>query len=95
MRAKGYPTHNGRITGKRREAWRDGIEELWRHLGRVAEKIGGVGLAQIHREGPARLVKRKHGRADLVQADLHSGTPGELMKMHLEVLEAVAEAMAR
>jgi hypothetical protein len=92
-----YATQNGPITGKRREAWREGIEdvELWRHLGRVAEKTGDAGLVQLHREGPARLVNRKDGRADLMQVDLHSGTPEELMKMRLEVLEAVAEAMAQ
>ena len=92
-----YATPNGPITGKRREAWREGIEdvELWRHLGRAAQKTGDADLAQLHREGPARLVNRKDGRADLVQVDLHSGTPEELMEMRMEVLEAVSEAMAK
>ena len=92
-----YATEHGPITSKRREAWREGIEdvELWRHLGTVAAKTGDAGLAQLHREGPARLVNRQDGRADLVQVDLHSGTPGELLEMRLEALKAVAEALGK
>jgi len=92
-----YATEHGPITSKRREAWREGIEdvELWRHLGSVAEKTGDAGLAQLHREGPARLVNRQDGRADLVQVDMHSGTPEELLEMRLEALKAVAAALAK
>ena len=88
-----YATENGPITSKRREAWREGIEdvELWRHLGRVADETNDAELAKLHREGPSRLVNRQNGRADLVQIDLHSGTPEELMEVRLEVLQAVSE----
>ena len=89
-----YATANGPISGKRREAWREGIEdvELWRHLGRVAQESGGADLVRLHREGPALLVSRKDGRVDLVQVDQHSGTPEQLMEMRLKVLQAVAAA---
>ena len=92
-----YATPHGPITGKRREAWREGIEdvELWRHLGRVAARTGDARLARLHREGPARLVGRKAGRADLVEVDQHSGTPEVLMELRLEVLKAVAAALAK
>ena len=88
-----YATAQGPISGKRREAWREGIEdvELWRQLGRVAAERGDGALGRLHREGPSRLVNRQDGRADLVQVDLHSGTPAALMQTRLEVLEAVAK----
>ena len=92
-----YATRHGPITSKRREARREGIEdvELWRHLGTVAAKTGDASLAQLHREGPARLVNRQDGRADLGQVDLHSGPSEELLEMRLEVLKAVAEALKK
>ena len=92
-----YATPHGPITGKRREAWREGIEdvELWRHLGRAAARTSDARLARLHREGPARLVGRRAGHADLVEVDLHSGTPEMLMEQRLEVLEAVAAALAK
>ena len=64
-------------------------------MGRAAARTGDAGLARLHREGPARLVGRKDGRADLVEVDLHSGTPEVLMELRLEVLEAVAAALAK
>ena len=92
-----YASPEGPITGKRREAWREGIEdvELWRHLGTLAAENGDAELLQLHREGPSRLVNRQDGRADLVQVDLHSGTPAELLQVRLQVLKAFAEARAR
>ncbi len=91
-----YATADGPITGKRREAWREGIEdvELWRHLGRAAAATGDSEMARLHREGPTRMVNRQSGRADLVQVDLHTGTPGELMAIRLQALEALATARA-
>jgi hypothetical protein len=92
-----YASPEGPITGKRREAWREGIEdvELWRHLGALAAESGDAELLQLHREGPSQLVNRQDGRADLVQVDLHSGTPAQLLQVRLQVLKAFAGASSK
>jgi hypothetical protein len=79
-----YATKDGPLTGKRREAWREGIEdvELWRHLRDAAEARGDKQLLKLYRESPAELTRR--------QGAAHTGTHAELMKTRLAILQALS-----
>lgn len=81
-----YATKTGPITSKRREAWREGIEdvELWRHLQSIAEKTGNVKLDQLAIQSPDLLVRSK---------SKHSSTPNELMEVRLEILKALGQVI--
>ena len=82
-----YASADGPITGKRREAWREGIEdvELWRHLRQAAERTGDQDLLRLVRESPTRVLGGPE----------HLGSPGVLMQTRLEVLKAVSAAAAK
>jgi hypothetical protein len=71
-----YATPDGPMTGKRREAWREGIEdvELRRQLRAAAERSGDAGLKD--------LVKGMNPQS---LAD-----PESLMKTRREILEALS-----
>jgi len=95
-----YATTDGPIPGKRREAWREGIEdaELWRHLRAAAKKTGDARLVRLARETPARLLGKvavggAGGGTTTYGGGVHSGSPEQLMKTRLVVLKAVAGAM--
>ena len=79
-----YATAHGPLTGKRREAWREGIEdvELWRHLRTAAEQRDDRQLLKRYRESPARLTKRIGA--------VQTGSPVELMRTRLEILQALS-----
>ena len=66
------------IKSKRREAWREGIEdvELWRHLRVAAERTGDA-----RQRGLLKRITRAQNR-----------TPTELMRTRLEVLRALGES---
>ena len=80
-----YATDNGPITGKRREAWREGIEdvELFRHLRTLAEKTGDAKLKALHDEGLKQAVKPAGGS--------NNGTVEELMSLRLKILKTIAQ----
>lgn len=82
-----YATKNGPLTGKRREAWREGIEdvELWRHLRNTAERRDDQRLMKLYRESPAKLTRRAGAT--------HTGTHADLMKTRLEILKAVSSEL--
>jgi len=79
-----YATDSGPLTGKRREAWREGIEdvELWRHLRVAAEQRNDPQLLKLYRESPACLTKRNGA--------VHTGSPAELMTTRLTILKALS-----
>ena len=81
-----YATENGPLTGKRREAWREGIEdvELWRHLRVAAKQRKDAQLLKLSRESPSRLTKRS--------GTVHKGSPAELMQTRLEILKALSRS---
>ena len=85
-----YATEDGPITGKRREAWREGIEdaELWRHLKIKAEITGSRKLKQLYEQTPARLLYK--GEETTGE---HTGTPEDLMKTRLEILQSISNTM--
>jgi len=85
-----YAGEGGPVTSKRREAWREGIEdvELWRYLRRAAERTGDADLRWLLEEGPGRLLQKTG------YWHQHQGTPEALRRMRLRVLEAVAAARA-
>ena len=84
----GYAGDQGPITSKRREAWREGIEdvELWRHLRGAAERTGNADLRRLYDESPTQLLQKTGYWSE------HHGTPEALMRTRLQVLEAVAAA---
>jgi hypothetical protein len=83
-----YATDSGPITGKRREAWREGIEdvELFRHLRTLAETTGDAGLKALHDESLKQAVKAVGGHGQ------NFGTVAELMEMRLHILKTLTEA---
>jgi hypothetical protein len=97
-----YATTDGPIPGKRREAWREGIEdaELWRHLRAAAKKTGDARLVRLASETPARLLGTTAapgaggGTVIFGGEGVHAGSPEQLMETRLVVLKAVAEAMS-
>ena len=80
-----YGTKNGPITGKRREAWREGIEdvELWRHLHNAAKHHNDKRLLDLYRSSPSRLTRR--------EGAVHTGSPAELMKTRLQILNSLRD----
>lgn len=78
-----YATDHGPLTSKRREAWREGIEdvELWRHLHAAARNRNDAELLQLYRDSPARLTKRIGA--------VQTGSPEELMKTRLRILRTL------
>ncbi len=81
-----YATDHGPITGKRREAWREGVEdvELFRHLRTLAQKTGDAYLKALHDDGLQQAVKPAGGS--------NNGTPEELMSLRLKILQILAQA---
>jgi len=75
-----YASTDGPITGKRREAWREGIEdvELWRHLRNAADDTGDTHLLWLANNAPALLA---------------GGTVEYLMDTRLDVLQSLAAVM--
>lgn len=71
-----YATPDGPMTGKRREAWREGVEdvELWRHLRNAARESGGEPLERM-----LEAFDREH-----------NATPEALLGARREILEALA-----
>lgn len=84
-----YATKQGPITGKRREAWREGVEdvELFRHLRTLAQKTGDVRLRNLHDQGVRQAV-RPEGQF----GDNTTGTVEELMALRLGILKALAQS---
>lgn len=76
-----YATDNGPITGKRREAWREGVEdvELFRRLRTLAEKTGDANLKVLHDESVKQAVKPAPNGGN-------TGTVEELMDLRLKIL---------
>lgn len=85
-----YATKNGPITSKRREAWREGIEdaELWRHLKNTAERTGDAGLKQLYEQTPDKLLFKGDEKTGE-----HTGTPDDLMKTRLEILQIISNTI--
>ena len=75
-----YATPDGPMTGKRREAWREGVEdfELWRHLAKAAG------------ESENKQLQRLAGEFDRE----HNATPKALLKAKREILRAVADLIS-
>ena len=80
------PPPTARITGKRREAWREGIEdvELFRHLRTLAEKTGDAALKALHDDGLKQVLKTQaaHGQ--------NFGTVADLMALRAQILKTVS-----
>ena len=85
-----YATENGPIAGKRREAWREGIEdvELWRHLKIAAEKTANLELKQLYEQTPDKLLYKGEETTGP-----HTGTVDDLMKQKLEILQVVSNTI--
>ena len=83
-----YATENGPITGKRREAWREGVEdvELFRHLRTLAEKTGDARLKALHDDGLKQAIKAEGPFGQ------NFGNVGELMALRLKILKMIAAA---
>jgi hypothetical protein len=83
-----YATAAGPITGKRREAWREGIEdvELFRHLRTAAAKTGDAALKALYDDGLKQILKPEK---DFGQ---NSGTVADLMAVRLRLLQTLAAA---
>ena len=72
-----YATPNGPMTGKRREAWREGVEdfELWRHLASAAGESQDKQLRRLADEFDRQ----------------HNATPQATLKAKRKILKALAE----
>jgi len=70
-----YATPDGPMPGKRREAWREGVEdvELWRHLRNAAQESGQAELKRL-----------------LKAFGQHNATPEALLSTRREILKALA-----
>jgi hypothetical protein len=81
-----YATDKGPITGKRREAWREGIEdvELFRHLRALAAKTGDPALKSLHDDGLKQALKAEG------QYGQNFGTVEDLMAIRLKILQALS-----
>lgn len=81
-----YATNLGPITGKRREAWREGIEdvELFRHLRTLAAKTGDARLQALHDDSVKQALRAEGPFAQ------HFGQVSELMALRLRVLQTLA-----
>jgi hypothetical protein len=81
-----YATDQGPITGKRREAWREGIEdvELFRHLRERTAKTGDVALKSLHDDGLKQVLRAEGGYGQ------NFGTVADLMALRLQVLKTVS-----
>ena len=80
-----YAAPRGPITSKRREAWREGIEdvELFRHLRTLAETTGDLTLKALHDAGVKQVVK---GDAN----GSNNGAVEDLMDLRLKILKTLA-----
>ena len=76
-----YATPQGPMTGKRREAWREGVEdfELWRHLANAVGKSENRRLRRLVAEFDRE----------------HNATPEAFLKAKREILGALAEVIPK
>jgi hypothetical protein len=83
-----YATDKGPITGKRREAWREGIEdvELFRHLRVLAAGTGDARLRALHDESLKQALRAEG------EYGQNYGTVEDLMAIRLKVLRTLAAA---
>lgn len=81
-----YATRTGPITGKRREAWREGIEdvELFRHLRERAARANDPALKALHDDSVKQAVRAEG------QFGQNFGTVEELMALRLRLLKTLA-----